>query len=944
MAVPRLLRCDNSDFCLATHRKRRLNRIMKQSQGLRQGVNVRINQGISTHQQEDARKISPLQSGQLKNQQGCFVQSSLQWSVMLLSLALFLAQNAAAQADNEVEEVKGNTAVLPCRIPITADTTRLTVLWYKGDLNKAAYVFKASGSLDEGEHQADGNVWGGDRATFQPFHDPPALLLEDITAGDESIYRCKAFLSGLVHNEATRLRVLVPPDAPTILNSEGSEVNLDDVSYNEGETVELTCQVTGGKPAPFVSWYWDQELLDSEHDTEATGVVRNRLMFGPLTRNHTNARLVCHAQTHRLIKPLNTFFWINVRFKPSSVQIVTEESAMVVGETYRLQCQSVGADPPAELSWWLDGVKLDNSTHQIYDQVTGGGNMTLSTLVLAPVIQDKQKELQCRALSPVISHAPLTDSRILNIHYMGTVLLEMVSQDPSKGVVEGANVLMTCNVDSDPPAQLIHWYHKVGQDRRKLEGVEGPELSLVAVARNQSGVYTCVASSSVGEGHSNTIVLQVNYKPTCRDPGLQLVGTGSYEEVKLGCRVNSSPDPESYKWQLQTTSHSVDMPEEQIQQMEQISILRYTPESPSDYGTLYCWATNDIGMQDVPCKFELVAAVFPSPFTNCSASNNDTHNVFIECQGANDNGLPEAFVAEVYDITRDRLLRNISSSSPIFLVDELDPGSGYTIEAYTSNIRGHSEKLTLHAFTQPLLRANIDLTSIHVFPITPILGILIGIAGAVILMVIIVMVIMKLKTSKTSRKTKLKCGEPPMLVPVGERDFNKMQDNDGGGSHGGKHTLINFPPEPPLPAQTTPDVVKKEVKSRPAPSPPSPSAPSPEVEYAELEFVNDKKAKKKKKKTKSKKKKEMKDEETEYASIDHVRTMLNSPEYLAQQKKHREQNEELKDLPDPDSTKQPLIRHEETMSPSNGSKANKNSETDDRGRLIMPEGALESSV
>lgn len=116
-----------------------------------------------------------------------------------------------------------------------------------------------------------------------------------------------------------------------------------------------------------------------------------------------------------------------------------------------------------------------------------------------------------------------------------------------------------------------------------------------------------------------------------------------------------------------------------------------------------------------------------------------------------------------------------------------------------------------------------------------------------------------------------------------------------------------------------------------------PSAPAqpPDVEYAELEFTNDKK--KKRKKSKSKKKKEMKDEETEYASIDHMRTLQNSQ----QQKLHEELNNELKEqqqhLLDQDAvSKQPLMRIEQKGQQSPG--------VDDRGHIVLPDGALESSV
>lgn len=38
------------------------------------------------------------------------------------------------------------------------------------------------------------------------------------------------------------------------------------------------------------------------------------------------------------------------------------------------------------------------------------------------------------------------------------------------------------------------------------------------------------------------------------------------------------------------------------------SVVNYTPVTELDYGTLLCWATNDIGQQVHPCVFQIVAA------------------------------------------------------------------------------------------------------------------------------------------------------------------------------------------------------------------------------------------------------------------------------------------------------------------------------------------------
>lgn len=38
------------------------------------------------------------------------------------------------------------------------------------------------------------------------------------------------------------------------------------------------------------------------------------------------------------------------------------------------------------------------------------------------------------------------------------------------------------------------------------------------------------------------------------------------------------------------------------------SIVSYTPMNELDYGTLLCWASNQIGHQQVPCVYHIIPA------------------------------------------------------------------------------------------------------------------------------------------------------------------------------------------------------------------------------------------------------------------------------------------------------------------------------------------------
>lgn len=39
-----------------------------------------------------------------------------------------------------------------------------------------------------------------------------------------------------------------------------------------------------------------------------------------------------------------------------------------------------------------------------------------------------------------------------------------------------------------------------------------------------------------------------------------------------------------------------------------MDVLRYTPVTDQDFGTLSCWGVNEVGVQQNPCLFQVVLA------------------------------------------------------------------------------------------------------------------------------------------------------------------------------------------------------------------------------------------------------------------------------------------------------------------------------------------------
>ncbi|KAB7497080.1 Neural cell adhesion molecule 2, partial [Armadillidium nasatum] len=269
--------------------------------------------------------------------------------------------------------------------------------------------------------------------------------------------------------------------------------------------------------------------------------------------------------------------------------------------------------------------------------------------------------------------------------------------------------------------------------------MENNMLLLSSVTRKMAGVYTCIATNLVSFGESNAVVLNVKYVPVCSESKSQIVGASLQEEIKVHCNLKAYPAINSFRWEYSK---------------EKKSVLKYKPKTRNDFGLLKCWGTNELGEQVKPCEFLVVEAGFPEKPENCTFLGNYTSSsVFVRCYEGHDGGLPQSFIAEVLDMQKKIIIRNVSSSDPFFAIDNLPPGTDFLLTIYSANGKGSSERQVLQVYTAvPTEKGLFSINSTHEFPITPILGVLIGVVGAIVIVFIIVVVISKLRSVPADKK------------------------------------------------------------------------------------------------------------------------------------------------------------------------------------------------
>ena len=97
-------------------------------------------------------------------------------------------------------------------------------------------------------------------------------------------------------------------------------------------------------------------------------------------------------------------------------------------------------------------------------------------------------------------------------------------------------------------------------------------------------------------------------RPTCAEDQQWTYGSGRGEQVNVTCRVHAHPDAHSFRWAFNTSAELLNIPQNSTHALRDSSTVSYTPMTHHDFGTLLCWAVNEVGGQLLPCVFLIVPA------------------------------------------------------------------------------------------------------------------------------------------------------------------------------------------------------------------------------------------------------------------------------------------------------------------------------------------------
>ncbi|KAK8750692.1 hypothetical protein OTU49_014951, partial [Cherax quadricarinatus] len=117
------------------------------------------------------------------------------------------------------------------------------------------------------------------------------------------------------------------------------------------------------------------------------------------------------------------------------------------------------------------------------------------------------------------------------------------------------------------------------------------------------------------------------------------------------------------------------------------------------YGTLQCWAQNNVGRMTQPCLFHVIPASRPERPVGCTVINKTYDSLAVGCTPGFDGGLPQIFSAQVFEAVTGLGQVKVTSKSANFTLEGLTPGLDYVIHVVATNVLGSSDPVTLEAFT-----------------------------------------------------------------------------------------------------------------------------------------------------------------------------------------------------------------------------------------------------
>lgn len=426
------------------------------------------------------------------------------WGVS--QILAFEEQKFAIEPQDQTAVV-GSRVTLPCRV-----------------INKSGVLQWTKDDFGLGTHR---NLSGYDRYTMIGSDEEGDYSLDiyPVTLDDDARYQCQVSTGSLgqlgVRSRFATLTVLIPPDPPRIVQG-------DYLLTTEDREIELECVSHGGKPPAEITWidglgnvitdgteYIIDPLPDGRRFT-----AKSILKLTP-KKEHHNTTFTCQAQNTADRTYRSARLRLEVKYAPKvTVSVVGSSNRLVEGSDVRLSCSADANPQDVTYRWYIN------------DQLVGGEPTT--ELILTNISRKQHDSIvKCEVHNAV---GKSEESEALDITYGP----RFRTRPRSVQADLGATVTLTCDVDGNPPADIL-WIHE-NTDRVVSTS---PNLTLTVTA-DTAGRYYCKATVMGFPEIGAEATVYLKGPPTIISHKTQFGIPG--DNVRLECSAFSIPTPQKVVW------------------------------------------------------------------------------------------------------------------------------------------------------------------------------------------------------------------------------------------------------------------------------------------------------------------------------------------------------------------------------------------------------------
>ncbi|TSK58172.1 MAM domain-containing glycosylphosphatidylinositol anchor protein 2 [Bagarius yarrelli] len=350
---------------------------------------------------------------------------------------------------------------------------------------------------------------------------------------------------------------LAPPTV-RIVHS-GHACNVEEERYTErvytireGETLELTCLVTG-HPRPQIRW---TKTAGSVSDRFQDSSVFNETLHIAKIQRHQGGRYYCKAE-NGLGSPAIKSIRVDVYYLDDPVVTVHQSIGEAKEQFYYertvfLRCVA-NSNPPVRYSWHRGRDVLSQGSDkgvEIYEPFfTQGETKILKLKNLRP-----KDYANYSCIASVRNVCGIPDRRVIFrlTNKTASPSIKLLVEDPIV-VNPGQTVSLVCIATGGEPPPTLTWT-SVLENLPEKSVLKDGTLTLPAISSEDAGVYSCIASNNVGNPakKSTTIIVRALKKgrfwitpdPYHNDDNIQIG-----REVKISCQVEATPPEElQFSW------------------------------------------------------------------------------------------------------------------------------------------------------------------------------------------------------------------------------------------------------------------------------------------------------------------------------------------------------------------------------------------------------------